>query len=72
MTAPSRTPWGLLLLLCLLLAGCERATVLKDDGWMIVQDGNGSAGVKEIVLPSGTRCVALIGYYKGAITCDFR
>ena len=54
-----------------LLAGCERTADLKSDGWMVVQDGQGSAGVREITLPSGLRCAVLIGYSKGALDCDF-
>lgn len=67
------TPRGLsLLMLVLLLVGCERVATTQPDGWTEVQDGGGSGSVKEIVLPTGTRCVVLIGYGKGAITCDFR
>ena len=62
----------LAVLVCVaLLAGCERAANPKSDGWMIVQDGQGSAGVREITLPSGLRCAVLIGYSKGALDCDF-
>ena len=55
-----------------LAAGCEGNTV-KDAGagWTYISDGMGSAAIREITLPSGTRCAALIGYYKGALTCDW-
>jgi hypothetical protein len=62
----------LLALVCaVLLVGCERAAVVKSDGWLMVQDGMGAAGVKEVVLPSGLRCVVMVGYQKGGLTCDF-
>ncbi len=38
------------------------------------QDVSGSAGgaeVKVITLDDGTRCAVLVGYQKGAISCDW-
>lgn len=37
-----------------------------------VSDGYGSGDVVLVHLKDGTRCAALIGYYKGAIHCDWR
>lgn len=55
------------------LAGCNPSveTTPAGAGWVQVSNGYGSAGAKEIEFPSGTRCVVLVGYYKGGIDCDF-
>lgn len=66
------TDYRTLVLACLLLAGCGREVEQKGDGWMAIQDSGGSGSVKEIVMPSGTRCVVMVGMYKGAISCDWR
>ena len=55
-----------------LLTGCGREIEHKGDGWIDVANAGGSASVKEVVMPSGTRCVVLIGYTKGAIACDWK
>ena len=39
---------------------------------LTVSDGGGSADVKIITLPDGTRCAVLIGYSKAAISCDWK
>lgn len=59
--------------LCLPFSGCvEPARSSVDpDGAIYVTNGQGEAGITEFKLSDGTRCVALIGSYKGAITCDW-
>jgi len=49
-----------LVLMLLALAGCGD-----------VGGAGGSADVVEHRLADGTRCVVLVGAYKGAIDCDF-
>jgi hypothetical protein len=54
------------------LTACGREVSPKSDGWIYVQDDGGSASIKEITMPSGTRCVVMIGMYKAAMSCDWR
>jgi predicted alpha/beta-fold hydrolase len=58
--------------LALLLAGCSKSVSTTPEGWVSVSNGDGSAAVKEVTMPSGLRCVVLVGYSKGALTCDWR
>jgi hypothetical protein len=37
-----------------------------------IGDGNGQATVALTYLEDGTRCAVLIGYSKGAISCDWQ
>lgn len=55
-----------LILSVVLLSACTNNTQQQ------VSDGNGSAGVTMVYLQDGTKCAVLVGYSKGAISCDFR
>ena len=50
----------------------EAETKLTDTGGIVVSNVEGSAGITEFTLKDGTRCAALIGYYKGALSCDWK
>ena len=52
------------------LGGCAKTEATVDGN--LISNGEGSATVTEHTLKDGTRCVVLIGYYKGAISCDWR
>ena len=70
----ARTAPGLLLL-CLALAGCSDPVPQQRPvfGGVVVGDAyNGNAAVQTIQLEDGTRCAVLIGYRKGAISCDWK
>lgn len=54
-----------------LLAGCAQKPEPTQEGGVRISDGGGAATAYSIQMPDGTRCVALVGYYKGAITCDW-
>lgn len=41
-------------------------------GGQSVAGAGGGGDIQEIYLSDGTRCVVLIGYYKGAISCDWQ
>jgi hypothetical protein len=45
-------------------------SVEKPEG-VYLSDGGGSAFVTEVTMPSGTKCVVLVGYQKGALDCAF-
>lgn len=53
------------------LAGCAEPPSMTSEGGIRVQDETSSATLYSVVMPDGTRCVALIGYQKGAVDCDF-
>lgn len=56
----------------LTLCACsEKAPTPTAAGGVAVTDGNGGATVFLLKLPDGTRCAALIGVNKGALTCDW-
>ena len=60
-------------LLCVTACGEGGAkTAVTDDGSIIVSNGSWQAGVTELKLADGTRCAALVGTHKGAITCDWK
>lgn len=58
-----------ILLTFVLLAGCG-SSEFKTNGSTVMGAG-GSANVQEVVLSDGTRCAVLVGYQKGAISCDW-
>lgn len=53
-----------------LLVGCAARD--NDPSRQSVAGAGGSGEVKEVFLSDGTRCAVVIGYYKGAITCDWQ
>ena len=55
----------------LLLAGCSYAPAETATG-INVTAGGGSGEVQEITLKDGTRCAVVMGYEKGAISCNWR
>lgn len=65
----------------LLVVGCAPARKaatecpLNDDGHVVlvrgVDDADGTAVARSIVMPDGTRCVAIIGYMRAGISCDW-
>lgn len=58
--------------LVLALAGCSSgAEPTSDGGGIAVHGAGGAATARSIVMPDGTRCVALVGYYKAGISCDW-
>ena len=61
----------LILAAALAISGCGNDVKIEGDGWMGIQTSGGAAGIKEITMPSGRRCVVLVGYYKGALSCDW-
>lgn len=62
----------IILITILFCAGCERQIITLPDGAVTVSDGNGAATVQLITLTDGTKCAAMVGYYKGAISCNWR
>lgn len=54
-------------ILLLALAGCGS----NDPNAKRVSDSGGAADVKLIELEDGTKCAVLIGYQKGALSCDW-
>ena len=58
---------GILTLAVLALSGCYNS----GDTQAEVFDGMGAGEVKLIRLTDGTKCAVLIGYQKGAISCDW-
>ena len=65
----------IIVLVCVaLLVGCEsrpQPPVTTPHG-VTVPDTQGAASVHLIVLSDGTRCAALVGYYRGSISCDWK
>jgi hypothetical protein len=62
----------LIVLVALVLAGCGAPPNPKHYGNGIAVGGEGgSASIQEITLTDGTRCAILVGYEKGAISCDW-
>lgn len=58
----------LIILSTLVLAGCG---AYADTNGINVSGADGIASVQEITLKDGTRCAVLVGYQKGAISCDW-
>lgn len=52
---------------CLLISGCSPSLGATD-----VSGSLGGAEVKIVTLDDGTKCAVLIGYQKGAISCDWK
>jgi hypothetical protein len=62
--------------MCLLVAGCysngpSKAKV-ENNGSVSIESMGGSGTVDLVTMRDGTKCAVLIGYYKGAIHCDWR
>jgi hypothetical protein len=63
------TKWFLVLLSALsLMIGCGSQS---STGGVHVSDGDGSMTLVEITMPSGTKCVAGVGMFKGALACNW-
>lgn len=60
--------------LCLLVSGCMEParTSEESNGSIYITNRAGSAGITEFQLSDGTKCVALLETYKGAITCNWQ
>lgn len=70
----------LLIILLFVLTGCGE-NVAKGDldpvpyaqkNKIYFSDGYRSAEIQEIEMPSGTRCVVLLGFHKSGIDCDWK
>lgn len=55
----------------LLLAGCEGPPEQNKYGGVQVYGAGGAATATSITMPDGTRCVALVGYYKAGLSCEW-
>jgi len=67
---PTQTLRLPLLLIVTALAGCSYAPEETATGISVGAAG-GSVEVQEVRLKDGTRCAVIIGYEKGAISCDW-
>ena len=59
------------LMLTLILTGCGAGVDPVEDGGIRISDGWGDARIYPVILGDGTHCAALIGGYKGALSCDW-
>lgn len=48
-----------------------QAQVVLDEA-IRISDGRNDGTVQEIVLKDGTKCAVMVGYNKGAISCDWK
>jgi len=57
----------------LMLAGCgDKPPATTEKGNVLISGANGAAILTSVVMPDGTRCVALVGHYKGALSCEWK
>lgn len=62
-----------ILIISLFLAGCSQELFpVKTSTGIKLSGSEGEALVQEITLNDGTKCATLIGYTKGAITCNWK
>lgn len=62
-----------LLVTVLALVGCSQGHPPQPSAnGIAVSNGDGQAEIQVVTLRDGTRCAVLIGYRKGAISCDWR
>ena len=62
---------ALSVLAVLLLCSCAEEPTPTKEGGVNVSNGLGEATLYSVTMKDGTRCVALIGYHKGGVTCDW-
>lgn len=60
-----------IILAAIALCGCEGKPETNEYGGVQVYGAGGAATASSIVMPDGTRCVALVGYYKAGLSCDW-
>jgi hypothetical protein len=60
----------IILIMAVLVAGCTGPVSQTSDG--VVSNGSSNGSVSIVNLKDGTKCAVLIGYYKGAISCDWK
>lgn len=58
----------IVMLVALVVTGCSKVGDIQ----ATVSDGIGTGDVTLVMLRDGTKCAVLIGYSKGAISCDWR
>lgn len=59
------------LVMMLVISAAIVAACSKGDTQATISDGWGDADIKLVTLKDGTRYAALVGVYKGGITCDW-
>jgi len=66
-----KTKIMIILAIALVVSGCAREPAETEEGGVRVFGSGADMTLYNVTMPDGRKCVAGVGIYKGAVSCDW-